>query len=145
MDQKTYLAERIDNQIDWYEKKSKSNQNKYKTLKTIVIITSVSIPFLAGLIKTESDITKIAVGIGGVLIAAIEGVLALNKYQDLWLEYRLAAEMLKQEKIIFSTQSGPYENKKNTFKLFVTRAESIMSSENKNWLQNQQKEDDSES
>ena len=145
MDQKAYLSDRVDDQINWYSKKSKFNQNRYKLLKTIMILVSVTIPFLAGLIKGESDILKIAVGVGGIMIAGIEGILSLYKYQDLWLQYRLAAEMLEREKILFITETGQYENNPNAFKQFVKQAESIMGSENQAWLESQKKEDESES
>ncbi|MFT7603395.1 MAG: hypothetical protein ACI8VT_000962 [Saprospiraceae bacterium] len=134
MDQKTYLTDRVDDQINWYTTKSKFNQNRYKLLKTVIILVSVTIPFLAGLIKGEGDILKIAVGVGGILIAGFEGILSLYKYQDLWLQYRLTAEMLEREKILFVTEAGPYENNPVAFKQFVTQAESIMSAENKSWL-----------
>jgi uncharacterized protein DUF4231 len=144
MDQKAYLSDRVDDQINWYSKKSKFNQNRYKLLKTIMILVSVTIPFLAGLIKGESDILKIAVGVGGILIAGIEGILSLYKYQDLWLQYRLTAEMLGREKILFITEAGQYENNPNAFKLFVKQAESIMGSENQAWLESQMKETESD-
>lgn len=142
MDQKTYLSERIDDQINWYNSKSKNYQTKYKVLKTIVIISSVSIPFLVGLITNEDSYFKIAAGILGIVIAAIEGILALYKYQDLWLQYRITSEMLQREKIIFLTNSGLYLNNKNAFKDFVRRSESIMSSENQSWIEIQQKEEE---
>jgi len=134
MDQKTYLNSRVDDQINWYSKKSKAYQNRYKLLKIIVILVSVSIPFLSGMIRGEDDWLKIAVGIGGVLIALIEGVLALFRFQDLWLQYRLTAEMLQREKVIFLTQSGPYHNNPSAFQQFVQRVEAIMSSENQSWV-----------
>jgi hypothetical protein len=144
MDQKTYLAERIDDQINWYSKKSKTFQTRYKTLKVVVIIGSVTIPFLVGLIEDGTANLKIAVGIIGIVIAAIEGILSLYKYQDLWLQYRLASEMLKREKIIFLTGSGPYKDNTEAFQHFVKRAESIMASENQSWLSGQQQEEETE-
>lgn len=144
MDQKAYLSNRVDDQINWYSKKSKFNQNRYKLLKTIMILVSVTIPFLAGLIKGDSNILKIAVGVGGITIAGIEGILSLYKYQDLWIQYRLTAEMLGREKILFITEAGQYENNPNAFKQFVKQAESIMGSENQAWLESQKKEDESE-
>ncbi len=141
MDQKTYLSDRIDDQINWYNKKSKTFQSRFKLLKVIVIIGSVTIPFLVGMIEDGTFNLKIIVGIIGVLIAAIEGILSLYKYQELWLQYRLASEMLQREKLIFLTNSGIYHENPNAFKDFVKRAETIMSSENQTWLEGQQKEE----
>jgi len=144
IDQKTYLSSRVDDQINWYNKKSTIYQNRYKFLKVLVIILSVSIPFLVGLIEGKDDYLKIVVGIGGVLIAMIEGVLSLFRYQDLWLQYRLTSETLQREKIIFLTQSGPYQNKAGAFQIFVKNAEAIMSGENQSWIDSQQKEEETE-
>lgn len=144
MDQKTYLKDRVDEQINWYSQKSKFNQTRFKVLKTLVIVLSVSIPFLVGLITDENDALKIIVGISGVLIAGFEGIMALNKYQDLWIQYRLTAEMLEREKIMFVTQIGPYDNNSTAFKQFVKQAESIMGAENQAWLESHKKEDSSD-
>lgn len=142
MDQETYLSKRVDDQINWYSKKSTTYKNRYKLLKTIVIFVSVSIPFLSGMIHGEEDWLKIAVGIGGVTIAMIEGVLALFQFQDLWLQYRLTAEMLQREKLIFLTQAGHYHNNSSAFPQFVQRIEGIMSSENQSWVDNLKQEGD---
>jgi len=121
IDQKTYLSSRVDDQINWYNKKSAIYQNRYKFLKVLVIVLSVSIPFLVGLIEGANDYLKIVVGIGGVLIAMIEGILSLFRYQDLWLQYRLTSETLQREKILFLTQAGPYQNNTGTFQVFVSK------------------------
>ncbi len=127
-----YIGKRLDDQIKWYSQKSTSNQKRYKTLKTIVIALSVSIPFMAGLIKNEGDWLKIAVGVGGVLIALFEGILSLQKYQELWIQYRTIAEALNREKIMFQTRTGHYKGK-DAFQQLVIRAEAIMSAENQSW------------
>jgi hypothetical protein len=47
MEQNTYIQERLDDQIDWYDKKSQSNQKWHKRLRVIELIAGASIPFLA--------------------------------------------------------------------------------------------------
>ena len=133
MTEQDYIAQRIDDQIKWYSGKSRFNQKRYKNIKTMIILISVSIPFLTGLITDETSWLKIAVGIGGVLIALGEGVLSLQKYQDNWMEYRLASEALKREKLLFLTQSGPYREGA-TLQLLVERVESFTENENKSWI-----------
>ena len=136
-----YISQRLEDQLKWYSKKSSFNKNRYRLLKSSVIAISVTIPFLAGLIKGDGDWLKIAVGVGGVMVALLEGLLSLFKYQDLWLEYRVTAEQLKREKILYETGSGPYKNNKS-LQMLVERTESILSTENQSWLSNQQTTDD---
>ncbi len=138
MKEADYISSRIDQQIKWYDDKSSWNQKRYKFLKTLIIFFSVSIPFLTGLIgEGHPDLNfwlKIAVGAFGIIIAASEGILSLQKYQDNWMEYRNASETLQREKLLFLTQSGPYREHPNLQHL-VERIESFTANENKNWMQ----------
>ena len=108
-----------------------------------MIIISASIPVLAIIITGNDELLKIAVGVAGVLIVALEGLLSLYKYKETWLQYRMTAEMLEREKLFYLTGAGAYKDNKN-FQSLVDRAEAIMSSENKSWLTNQLKEDDTQ-
>ena len=103
----------------------------FRTWRVILIILSVSIPFLTLLTDWRKEI-KYAVAGTGVLIAAIEGILGLYKFQEDWVNYRKTAESLKREKFLYLTKSGDYK-KENAFELFVTRIENILAKENANW------------
>ena len=46
MSPEEYLQERLDDQINWYDKKSAWNQKWFKVLWTIEILFAVAIPFL---------------------------------------------------------------------------------------------------
>jgi len=54
------------------------------------------------------------------------------------MEYRTTSEALKHEKILYLTQTAPYDNDER-FQTLVSRAESIMANENQNWLAYSQK------
>lgn len=143
MTEQDYLSQRIDDQINWYSKKSTFNKKRYQIIQALVIIISASIPVLAILITFSDAILKMAVGIAGVLIVVLEGMLSLYKYKDIWLEYRMTSELLNREKLLYLTGSGPYKTDKS-FQAFVERAETIMSTENQSWLANQVKKEDTE-
>ena len=49
-----YLTDRVDDQIDWYDKKSSWNQRMFKQLQILQIVAAASIPFLTGFITSES-------------------------------------------------------------------------------------------
>lgn len=133
MDEQTYLKDRVDDQIQWYDKKSTQNQIWYKFLRTTEIVLSILIPFLTGLLSINL-ITKLTIGFFGVIIAIIAGVLSLYKFQENWLHYRTTSEALKHEKYLFVTWSGIY-NEDDRFSVFVEKIENIISKENLSWYE----------
>ncbi len=133
MDEQAYLKERVDDQIQWYDKRSTHNQGWYKSLRTTEIVLSILIPFLAGLL-TIDIVNKLIIGFFGVIIAIIAGVLSLYKFQENWLHYRTTSETLKHEKYLFVTRSGIYDGE-DRFSVFVEKIENIISKENLNWYE----------
>ena len=67
MKEQDYMSQRVDDQINWLEKKSAHNQKWYKRNKSLIIIASVSIPFMAGFIEEGEEVTimKILIAIAG--------------------------------------------------------------------------------
>jgi hypothetical protein len=127
----SYLTKRVQDQEDWMEAKSGSSKRSYQRGKLIVIMLSVSIPFLVTLIDLNSNFKYIIAGVG-VLIAAVEGILSLYDFQNTWISYRQTLEVLKREKFFFATKSSIYK-KNSSFQFFVERIEMILTTENKNW------------
>lgn len=135
--QSEYLKNRIDDQISWYEKKSRGNKNWYRRLRIVSIAIALSIPILTSLIgseKIEEDTLKIIIAVAGATIGLIEGLMGLNKYHDLWSTYRMAAEKLKYHRYLFEAGAAPYDGE-DSFQVFVKNAEDIMASERAGWQQ----------
>jgi hypothetical protein len=124
-----YLEQRVDDQINWYDSKSGSNQRWHKNLRAVEIICAALIPFIA---NSSWECSNFVVGTLGVIIAICAGMSALNKYQENWLNYRATAETLKHEKFLYLTKSTPYNNE-NSFNSFVKRIEGLISKENSQW------------
>ncbi len=118
MNEEEYLKNRLDNQIDWYDKKSGWHQGWHKKLRFLEILAAASIPFLTGYITDSSPDMKIVVGTLGILIAVVSGAVALFKFQEHWLQYRTTAESLKHHKYLYLTNTAPY-NKDDAFNLLV--------------------------
>ena len=133
MDIKEYLKERVDDQINWYDQKSKSAQKWYKRLQIAEIILASLIPLLSGYMPSYKWIAFI-VGLFGAIIAVIESITKLNKYIENWIQYRSTCEMLRYQKHLYLTGSAPYNNQNETIdNIFVRNIESIISSENNQW------------
>lgn len=131
MNEKEYLSDRIEDQIDWYDKKSQGAQRWFKFLRLLEIMAAIAIPLIAGF-GEEPFPTKFAVGMLGGLIAFISAVLSLCQFQEKWTEYRTTSESLKHEKFLYLTKADPYQNDA-PFQLFAKRVESLISKENSRW------------
>ena len=129
--QDNYLKNRVDDQIDWFNKKSSYNQKMYKRLQLASIIAAALIPFFTGYLA-QDDLLKYVVGMLGVLVTVFAGMNSLFKYQEIWISYRTTCEALQYEKYLFVTGTKPY-NTQGSFNLLVERVESILSNENSNW------------
>ena len=128
-----YIKDRVDGQIEWYDRKSGSNQRWFRWLRIIEIVAAASIPLLVGYADSISEF-KVVVGILGLLIAVIAGVLGLYQFQENWTGYRTTCEGLKQEKYLFLTKTQPYDHD-DSFALFVQRVENLISKEHIRWAQ----------
>ena len=132
MNQDEYIKERIDDQIEWYDKKSSKNKNWYKGLQILLILSGITIPFLSGYVTTESITLKIIVGVLGLIIAAISAINGLFKFQENWITYRTTCESIKHEKYLFLAKAEPY-NTDDPYPLLAKRVEILISKENTEW------------
>lgn len=125
-------------QKNFYEKKSKKYKKCYLTLKTFQIIFIACIPFISGLINEHRLYLVYFIGVLALLSSIIEGVLALNKFQDKWIQYRSVSQNLSTEKNLFENKVAPYD-KVNADKIFVQNIERILTEEHETWNSVQQK------
>lgn len=142
MDDSNYIEQRLDNQIDWYSKKSSTHKRKHMCIEMFVIISSAAIPILTLLhyYMTDSTIfifkdSDLIIAFLGSLTAITAGYSKLAKLQENWLNYREISETLKHEKYLYLALSGPYSDCEKAFPLLVERTENIISHENLNWTQ----------
>ena len=130
--EKDYVINRIDEQINWYDKKSKSYKLKFQFFSISIIVLSAIITIIGATFFEDKTKTFLS-SLFAVLITISQGVLSLNKYNENWIERRTVCETLKKEKYMFITRSGVYFDNDKRFKFFVERVETIISQENLNW------------
>lgn len=122
---------RLEDQIDWYSRKSTLSQRRFKLMKGVTIASAAAIPVL-----TTTSIPHgryIAAGLG-VLIAVMEGLQQLNQYNSNWTSYRATSEALKHEKFLYLEKAGPYLAAQNAQAMLAERVESLISQEGSKWL-----------
>lgn len=133
-----YLKTRVQEQIDWYDKRSQNGQRLFKRLRGAEIVAAALIPFLSGLVISNEKfrlLGTVIIGILGMTVTIIAGFLSLGRYQENWAEYRTTCEGLVKEKYLFETKSEPYGGGEEAFNLLVQRVEALVSKENTNWGQ----------
>lgn len=128
-----YMADRVEDQIEWYDKKSQGAQRWFKGLRIIEIFAAAAIPIFAGF-GGGAPASIWIIGILGALITILTSAMSLYQFQEKWIEYRTTCESLKHEKFIYLARAEPY-NEGDPFELFVQRVESLISKENSSWSQ----------
>lgn len=132
-----YMAERVDDQIRWYCKKSSINKKLHVRFNSTVIVFSAMIPFVSGFELSEFlpfvtlSSAELA-GLFGVITASLTGIIALMKFQEKWTVYRVTGEALQREKLLFKTGVSPYHGG-DSYPRFVHNIEKILGSENTQW------------
>lgn len=130
MDLSNYIKERIDPQVVWYDKKSKSYKRYFFLGNIFILVTSTLIPFF---ISFEADYFKYIIGFMGVLITVVTGMLNLFGFYQKWLLYRTTSEKLKSEKHILNLMADRLDEDEQ-FE-YVQKLEGIIMNENQTWLQ----------
>ena len=133
-------VERLEEQIDWYDRKSMVNQRWFKLLKVAQIVGAAIIPFAAGFKVAVLGIdTAFITGGLGVLIVILEGLQSLNQYQHNWTMYRSTCEELKHEKYLWLAKAGPYLDAKKPEALLAERVEALISREHAKWVSSRER------
>lgn len=129
---------RLEDQLQWYDRKSVDCQCWYKWLKFAQMALAVFIPVMSLL---PSDIAKWTAAISGAAIALLEAFQHINQFSMLWITYRATAERLKHEKYLFLSAAGPYRelSEPERLTLLAERVEEQVSTEHANWFDETQR------
>jgi Protein of unknown function (DUF4231) len=124
---------RLEDQINWYNRRSGTSQRKFKTCKIAEMICAAAVAIIANFWGLAASI------IGGAIII-LEGLQQLNQWQHNWITYRSTCEALRHEKYTFLARSGPYEElaEGEARKLLAERVEGLISTEHSKWITNQE-------
>ena len=120
--------ERLEHQIDWYERKSTDAQHAYKGLKLVQLVATAAVPVAAAVHARAWVIAAL----GGVVLI-LEGLQQPGHYQTNWLGYRSTCEALKHEKHLYLARAGPYTDTASASRSLAERVEGLVSQEHAKW------------
>src|SRR5690348_11281101 len=132
--------ERLEDQIGWYDQRSRAAQRRYKVLKFAQVIIAALIPLTSAFPIPTADIRWL-VALLGLLVLIIEAIQQLNQDQQNWITYRSTCEALKHEKYLYLAGAGPYasaEIAERRLALLADRIEGLISQEHAKWLSAQE-------
>ncbi len=157
MDDEKYFTERLEGQIDYYDRKASASKVKYHYYKRLEFGLAASIPVVIGLSAmgisegsilfsitsnvggthdihfTLAIILQICAALAGVILAFINKIIELDDYYKTWKDFRVTHELLYNQKILYLTKTAPYDDDETSFSMFVQSIENILSKEVQKW------------
>lgn len=130
------ITARLDDQINWYGRKSAASQNTFKRIKTIEIVAAALIPFFGAFTRDYPPSAWVTCALG-ILLTVLEGLLHLNQYQQNWIDFRATGESLKHEKYLYIAKAPPYAGVADARAVLAERVESLVSQEHARWASTQ--------
>lgn len=123
---------RLEDQINWYDRKAGDAQSAYKRVRIFQIIVTALVPISA----VAAPEKAIFPGILGAVVLILEGTLELGAFHRNWIKYRATCEALRHEKFLFVARAGHYEalDQDQAFKELVERVEALISTEHAQWI-----------
>ncbi|MEB3361794.1 MAG: DUF4231 domain-containing protein [Synechococcaceae cyanobacterium] len=139
MDAETYLSQRLEPQLAWLGKASRTNKAAYLRYRLFGIGLGAVITILSPYANKSYSwngipVVPLLLQICGAGVALSGAMLALNQHQENWLRYRNLKEALEREKWLYSTGSSEAYSGSNGFQQFVCTAEQMMGDERSLWL-----------
>lgn len=123
----------VASQSDWYAKKAQACRATYWRLKATQIAMTAAIP-VSVVFNGKGWVQAVL----GALVGIAEGILQMGRYHENWLLYRATREALKREDLLYAGGVGPYAGQTDPRRVYIERADSILSGEHTKWLQEHQ-------
>jgi hypothetical protein len=124
----TYIQERVNPRIDWYDKRAVSCKRTHMFLQYFVAVASI----VMVVILNEPDFPRLVLALLAGLIAIASTIERIGQFGDRWHMYRATYEALQSETNLYSNKAGPYASGEGD-RLIVERVEAVLSSEGTRW------------
>ena len=130
MDIETYLTERVDDQIEYFDSNAIGNQKWYRRLKNAAIVCNIFTTLTIALtlipdIKVPMSIVALFLS---MIVLATYQVEEFYNFGTKWEKFRLVAERIKSEKCLFLNGVGTYssDDTDERKRVFVEKIEGII-------------------
>ena len=135
--------------ISFYARYARLNRLLHLSTQTIILILAALTPIFAA-IESDSGVISSSVFsassnitftlISASILAILEGVSRLFRFQNLWLRYRRTANLLSTEHRHYLHGIGDYKDKDSALAIYKDNFESIVVSEQTDWHSSMQRD-----
>lgn len=135
--EKTYIENRLINQIIWYDDSAIIKQNKYKHWTAASIVLTAIIPVISLYTSIFGIIASTLIAVLSGASSAILSIINLCEYQKLWIEYRSNCEILKSILHRYFLKVGEFasDNPEENLRLLISTSEEYMLKEFQTWTE----------
>jgi hypothetical protein len=135
-----YLNQHLEDQLGWYDIKASKFKKWHKHLG-FIIIAAGALSTLVPLWKPDPALhwTTVLTALLGVVVVLAKGIERIWAFDENWLNYRQAAEVMKREQRLYINGAGVYaecSNESEAYRLFVERVEDVIAAEQHSFWQN---------
>lgn len=133
-EREAYIHGRLEDQIDYYERKSLHNKKVYYGLSIAAIVANAMIPVVSVFLPSAT-VPKLIITILSSAAAVVSSILVLFNARDLWAKYRLNATRLQAYRHQYYTRSGIFAGmeEEDAFQRLVAVCEQQMQEESSSW------------
>ena len=138
VDPPTYIAERFNDAISWYDSKAVTSKSRYQWMRAVSVIGGVLVPVLVNVSLPGSEIyLKAVTTVLSTLVVLLVSLESVFHYREQWVNYRSTEQFLRREYFLFTAKEGVYTDLRahDAFRVFVERVEAKIESENASTLQ----------
>lgn len=127
-----YLETDLAKQRQWYSARASKHKAYAQRMGLAVIAGGGLVTFVAAIKPLEPGVATIILAALGFLIALVQGIMRIWRYDETWVEYRKASERMKREQRLYVNACGPYADgadEEARFKAFVMAIEQVIAEE----------------
>jgi uncharacterized protein DUF4231 len=131
--EQNYLTDRVDKMIKWYNVHGMRSKHYHLTSKVCLTVTAAMIPAHIAYVE-EQEYVKVLIALLSVMTVILVNIDSIFRFRENWLHYQRLGGLLTSEKYMYLSESGPYSNNPDKFRLFVETIEKHMKEEGKQWV-----------
>ncbi|WP_062520565.1 DUF4231 domain-containing protein [Demequina silvatica] len=113
----------------WYERAATVARLRYQVTKVAQLVLGAAVPVLVLLGDQEVLTAAIA-----ACVVVAEGMQQLFQWHASWMRYRVAAQALDRERMLFLSAAAPYDGADRE-RVLVVRLDALLAEENAGWAE----------
>jgi hypothetical protein len=135
-----YIADRVDQYQQWYDRKAVAMKTRYLRMRAFSVMGGGLVPVLINVPDKYTflgtPVIQVIVTIISLLVVVGVSLESVFHYREQWKNYRSTEQLIGHEKFLYQSRVGRYRDltDEDAFRLFVERVEESIAIENASTL-----------